>query len=49
MTCAKGSPIGPLLAEHAFALILSLTRGIASKRVSTAGIAALTKPNPPMS
>ena len=30
MTCAKGSPIGPLLAEHAFALILSLTRGIAA-------------------
>ena len=31
MTCAKGSPIGPLLAEHAFALILSLTRGIAAQ------------------
>lgn len=30
MTCAKGAPIGPLLAEHAFALILSLTRGIAA-------------------
>jgi phosphoglycerate dehydrogenase-like enzyme len=29
MTCAKGSPIGALLAEHAFALMLSLTRGIA--------------------
>lgn len=30
MTCAKGSPVGPLLAEHAFALMLSLTRGIAA-------------------
>jgi len=30
MTCAKGAPIGPLLAEHAFALMLSLTRGIAA-------------------
>lgn len=30
MTCAKGTPVGPLLAEHAFALILSLTRGIAA-------------------
>lgn len=30
MTCAKGTPVGPLLAEHAFALMLSLTRGIAA-------------------
>ncbi len=30
MTCAKGAPIGALLAEHAFALMLSLTRGIAA-------------------
>ncbi len=30
MTCAKGTPVGPLLAEHAFALMLSLSRGIAA-------------------
>lgn len=29
LTCAKGEPVGGLLAEHAFALLLSLTRGIA--------------------
>jgi phosphoglycerate dehydrogenase-like enzyme len=28
LTCAKGDPVGPLLAEHAFALALSLSRGI---------------------
>lgn len=28
LTCAKGLTIGPLLAEHAFALMLSLTRGL---------------------
>ena len=30
MTCAKAVRMGSLLAEHAFALILSLTRGIAA-------------------
>lgn len=28
LTCAKGEPVGPLLAEHAIALALSLSRGI---------------------
>src|SRR5687768_12910149 len=28
LTCAKGEVVGSLLAEHAFALLLSLTRGI---------------------
>lgn len=29
LTCAKGEVVGSLLAEHAFALLLALTRGIA--------------------
>lgn len=29
LTCGKGHAAGPLLAEHAFALILALTRGVA--------------------
>lgn len=29
LTCAKGDAVGTLLAEHAFALLLGLTRGIA--------------------
>lgn len=29
LTCAKGHAVGTLLAEHAFALVLALTRGIA--------------------
>ena len=28
LTCGKGSTVGPLLAEHAFALMMSLTRGL---------------------
>lgn len=30
LTCAKGHAVGTLLAEHAFALLLALTRGIAT-------------------
>lgn len=31
LTCGKGGPVGSLLAEHAFAMMLALTRGIASE------------------